>query len=166
MIYVTHDQIEAMTLADQIVVLRAGRVEQVGPPDSLYDDPANRFVAGFIGAPRMNFLRARLEDGRLSLAAGPALPFAASPRGEVHAGVRPEHLAVGSGDATMPVTVDVVENLGGTAYIYGRTASGEEIIVETRDHRHLRAGDTVPVGYAPDRVLVFSPEGERLRPGA
>ena len=166
MIYVTHDQIEAMTLADTIVVLRAGRVEQVGTPDALYDDPVNKFVAGFIGAPRMNFLRGTLADGRLSLASGPSIPFASSRQGEVQAGVRPEHLAVGGGEAAMDVTVDVVENLGGTAYIYGKTASGEDIVVETRDHTRAKAGDIVPVGHLPGRILVFSPEGERLRGGA
>jgi lactose/L-arabinose transport system ATP-binding protein len=166
MIYVTHDQIEAMTLADKIVVLRAGRVEQVGPPDSLYDDPVNKFVAGFIGAPRMNFLRGTLADGRLSLAAGLALSFASSRHGEIQAGVRPEHLAVGGGEATMEVMVDVVENLGGTAYIYGKTVSGEDIVVETRDRMRVHVGEKVPVGHIPGRILVFSPEGERLRDGA
>ena len=121
MIYVTHDQTEAMTLADSIVALRDGRVEQVGTPESLYEDPANLFVAGFIGSPRMNFLRGQATEGGLALDAGPVVPVKTGNGGDVKVGIRPEHFVIGGGQAPIQVRVDVVENLGGTRYLYGRT---------------------------------------------
>jgi lactose/L-arabinose transport system ATP-binding protein len=165
MVYVTHDQIEAMTLADNIVVLRAGKVEQWGEPESLYEDPANLFVAGFIGSPRMNFLRGKADGTAIALAAGPSVAFSGAAPGEVLVGLRPEHLVVGGGEAPFDVAVDVVENLGGTRYLYGSTASGEEVIVEARDHLHVRAGEKVNVGHQPGRALVFSRDGTRMRGG-
>jgi lactose/L-arabinose transport system ATP-binding protein len=162
MIYVTHDQIEAMTLADKIVVLRAGKVEQAGSPQELYDDPANLFVAGFIGSPRMNFLRGRAGEDGLVLEDGAAIPVKLAAAGEVLVGVRPEHFVLG-GEPGLAVRVDVVENLGGTRYLYGVTRSGEDVIIEARDHAGIRADETVVVSFQPDRVLAFSPAGERLR---
>jgi lactose/L-arabinose transport system ATP-binding protein len=162
MIYVTHDQIEAMTLADKIVVLRGGRVEQAGSPQALYDDPASLFVAGFIGSPRMNFLRGRAGEDGLVLEDGPVIPMNVPERGEVRVGIRPEHLVIG-GDPGLEVRVDVVENLGGTRFIYGATRSGEDVIVEARDHAGIRAGETIVVAFQPGRALAFSPVGERLR---
>jgi lactose/L-arabinose transport system ATP-binding protein len=166
MIYVTHDQTEAMTLADKIVVLRDGRVEQVGSPDALYDDPANLFVAGFIGSPRMNFLRSRSTDAGLRLDAGPLVPMQRMGADEVRVGIRPEHFVIGGDDAQLELKVDVVENLGGTRYLYGTTTSGEDLIVEARDHIHIKAGETMKVGYRPDRVLAFGPDGTRFRAAA
>ncbi len=164
MIYVTHDQIEAMTLADKIVVLRDGNVEQAGSPETLYQDPANLFVAGFIGSPRMNFLRGRVVAGGLALDAGPVVPMRLGREGEVRIGIRPEHFVFG-GNFGLEVRVDVIENLGGTRFIYGTTRSGEDIIVEARDQERIRTDETVTVSYQPDKVLAFSPEGERLRAG-
>jgi lactose/L-arabinose transport system ATP-binding protein len=166
MIYVTHDQTEAMTLADQIVVLRSGKIEQVGTPELLYEDPANLFVAGFIGSPRMNFLRAKTTEGGLALDAGPVIPFKATKPGEAKVGIRPEHFVIGGGQARIEVHVDVVENLGGTRYLYGTTAAGENVVVEARDHASIHAGETVDVGSQPGKALVFSPTGERLRTSA
>ena len=163
MIYVTHDQTEAMTLADRIVVLRDGRIEQVGSPEALYEDPANMFVAGFIGSPRMNFLRARAGGGTIALEAGPELPMDVAAAGEVRVGIRPEHFVVGADVAPLEVHVDVVENLGGTRYLYGTAKSGEDLVIEARDHVKAKAGDVVPVGYRADRVLAFAATGERLR---
>jgi lactose/L-arabinose transport system ATP-binding protein len=166
MIYVTHDQTEAMTLADKIVVMRDGKIEQAGTPDELYADPDNLFVAGFIGSPRMNFLRAALTQGGIKLAAGPTLTVSGLPAsGEVLVGVRPEHFVLEGTDAGVPITVDVVENLGGTRYLYGSTASGENVVVEVRDRPGVKAGDVVPVGINPARHMVFRATGERLRPG-
>ena len=164
MIYVTHDQTEAMTLADKIVVLRAGRIEQVGPPLALYDDPDNAFVAGFIGSPRMNFLDAVPAEGGLRL---PGLgdrvvatgARAAGPR--VSAGVRPEHLRLVPGDAAR---VELVEHLGGVSYVHLTAGDGARLVVEARDMRDARAGARVGVEIAPGRVYLFDPAtGARLR---
>ena len=163
MIYVTHDQTEAMTLADTIVVLRNGNIEQAGTPELLYEDPANLFVAGFIGSPRMNFLRAKATEGGLALDAGPVVPLKVAKGGEVRVGIRPEHFVIGGGQAPIQIHVDVVENLGGTRYIYGTTAAGEDLVVEARDHISIRAGETVAIGSQPGKALAFSPAGERLR---
>jgi lactose/L-arabinose transport system ATP-binding protein len=163
MIYVTHDQTEAMTLADTIVVLRAGNVEQVGTPEVLYENPANLFVAGFIGSPRMNFLRGRATEGGLALDAGPVVPLKIPQDGDVRVGIRPEHFVIGGGQAPIQVHIDVVENLGGTRYLYGTTESAEEVVVEARDHISIRAGDVVAVGSQPDKVFAFAPAGDRLR---
>jgi lactose/L-arabinose transport system ATP-binding protein len=164
MIYVTHDQTEAMTLADNIIVLRAGRIEQQGTPEALYEDPANAFVAGFIGSPRMNFLRGTAGSGGVKADAGPLLALPAPHGGPVQIGLRPEHLVIGGGDAPFAVTVDVVENLGGTRFLYGRTTSDEDVIVEARDlTAPLRPGSTVQVGHRTGKALLFSPEGARLR---
>ncbi|MBM7327077.1 sn-glycerol-3-phosphate ABC transporter ATP-binding protein UgpC, partial [Agrobacterium sp. S2] len=138
MIYVTHDQTEAMTLADKIVVLRAGNIEQVGAPLDLYDDPANRFVAGFVGSPKMNFLDATVIGGgadsvTLALDSDPAvrltLPIKerVNEGARVSLGIRPEHFAdAGGGDADLTVHVDVAEHLGNTSYVYARTEGGEQ----------------------------------------
>jgi lactose/L-arabinose transport system ATP-binding protein len=163
MIYVTHDQTEAMTLADRIVVMRAGKVEQVGSPDTLYRDPDNLFVAGFIGSPRMNFLKGRISGGRVKLDAGAEFAVDGAD-GEVIAGIRPEHFSGATDGPRLSVTTDVVENLGGTQYLYGSASSGEAVIVEMRDAPATRPGGTVDVGFAADRVLLFSPDGRRLRP--
>ncbi|TIP08514.1 MAG: ATP-binding cassette domain-containing protein, partial [Mesorhizobium sp.] len=129
-VMVTHDQTEAMTLADRIVVLKAGNVEQIGAPLDLYDDPANRFVAGFIGSPKMNFIAAKVVDLSNSAATvelvnhggarlrkplcGP-LP---APGAEVVLGVRPEHFfEAGEGDCDIPVKADVAEHLGSVSYV-------------------------------------------------
>jgi len=163
MIYVTHDQTEAMTLADKIVVMRDGKIEQAGTPDELYSNPANLFVAGFIGSPRMNFLRANALDGMARLGAGPVLKINGLPTTtDLVVGIRPEHFVLGSGDAEVMVTVDVVENLGGTRYLYGTTTSGEAIIVEVRDQPNIKAGDQVPVGIRADRLLTFTTDGRRI----
>jgi len=136
MIYVTHDQVEAMTLADKIVVLRAGRIEQVGTPISLYNDPDNKFVAGFIGSPAMNFLRGVVSGGKLSIPAlGKKLvnaPMSLPAEGtEVYVGLRPQILTtkvqVGSN-----ITLDIREHLGGVSYDYLATPTRERIVVETR----------------------------------
>jgi lactose/L-arabinose transport system ATP-binding protein len=164
MIYVTHDQIEAMTLADKIVVLRAGRIEQVGSPLDLYDDPDNMFVAGFIGSPRMNFLDAERVEGGLSI---PGLgdlqvPTDVKPNGgKLKVGIRPEHMELVEGDA---VKLDILENLGGVSYVHVVTGSGQSLIVEARNMRTGRSGTPLGVRVDPKLVYVFDEEsGRRLR---
>ena len=168
MIYVTHDQTEAMTLADQIVVMRAGKIEQVGVPQQLYEDPDNLFVAGFIGSPRMNFLRARLAGGTATLAAGGSLPVSSvTDKAHLLVGLRPEHFVVAEpADLTFDFHVDVVENLGGTRYLYGTTTSGESLVVEARDGLVIKPGADIRIGAPKGRALLFEPSGARLRADA
>ena len=175
MIYVTHDQTEAMTLADTIVVLRAGNIEQVGAPLDLYDDPANRFVAGFVGSPKMNFLDATVIGGgadsvTLALDSDPAvrltLPIKerVNEGARVSLGIRPEHFAdAGGGDADLTVHVDVAEHLGNTSYVYARTEGGEQIIIERPESRDVGNRDRLTVGLSARRAFLFDSKGERLR---
>jgi lactose/L-arabinose transport system ATP-binding protein len=163
MIYVTHDQTEAMTLADTIVVLRAGTVEQSGSPQTLYDDPANAFVAGFIGSPRMNFLTTRVQNGQATLS-GARTPVAiALPDQTVQLGIRPEHLLIREEGAVLDLTVEMVENLGGTRFAHGVLPDGTTVVAEAREHPGLRPGDRIPLAFTPGRMMAFTPEGTRLR---
>ncbi len=175
-IYVTHDQVEAMTLADKIVVLRGGIVEQVGAPLALYDDPDNMFVAGFIGSPKMNFLPAKVTATAagtvtIGLTAQPetvlTLPVARHCTiGEpVQLGVRPEHfLAEGQGDAQLIAQVDVIEHLGNTSYVYSHITPGEQIIIEREERRGVdRRTDRITVGLSAAHCLLFDEQGQRIR---
>ncbi len=167
MIYVTHDQVEAMTLADKIVVLRAGRIEQVGSPMELYSDPGNKFVAGFIGSPSMNFLEGVVEAGKVRIPAlgnaiietDTALPAAGR---KVLVGLRPQHLTVTA--AASDIKLDIRERLGGVSYDYLNTPQGERLIVESRNDEMILEGTPVKVGFDPESALFFDPDTEdRLR---
>ncbi|MGE0238668.1 MAG: ABC transporter ATP-binding protein [Parvibaculaceae bacterium] len=172
MVYVTHDQIEAMTLADRIVVLRDGLVEQVGSPADLYDNPANVFVAGFIGSPKMNFLTAEVAgcDGRQMTLAGHGLvagglrvaqPQAAlKPGDRITLGIRPSSLAQDEAQGTIALTVDVTENLGGETQIYGKTGAGDPIVWLAQGRPQVKAGDTVRL--AAGKVYLFDQAGKAL----
>jgi lactose/L-arabinose transport system ATP-binding protein len=165
MIYVTHDQVEAMTLADKIVVLRSGRIEQVGKPLDLYNDPDNRFVAGFIGSPAMNFVAGVVEGSGSVLAKGLVQPVAftaALPANgaEVTVGLRPQHLKIGPGATHR---VELTEALGGVAYVHLTAPSGEKLIVERHDQVSLEPGAMVGVGFDARDAMVFDKEGARLR---
>jgi lactose/L-arabinose transport system ATP-binding protein len=174
-IYVTHDQVEAMTLADRIVVLRAGEVEQVGAPLELYDDPANLFVAGFIGSPRMNFLAAEVVEagsGRVTVALTGqpvirlTLPVTASVKqgDKVTLGIRPEHFVdAGTGDTDLDIDVDVAEHLGSTSYVYAQIAGGERIVVEREESRTASSKDRLTVGISAYASFLFDSAGKRLR---
>ncbi|MEY2808568.1 MAG: hypothetical protein RLZ66_79, partial [Pseudomonadota bacterium] len=128
-VYVTHDQIEAMTMADKIVVMRDGVVEQIGSPLELYDHPANQFVAGFIGSPAMNFLPGRVQHGQVVLSSGDHLPLPTTARAqegqEVIYGTRPEHLDITSGDQGMAASVVVVEPTGPDTHVFTKIANIE-----------------------------------------
>jgi lactose/L-arabinose transport system ATP-binding protein len=165
MIYVTHDQVEAMTLADKIVVLRSGRVEQVGRPLDLYHDPDNRFVAGFIGSPAMNFVAGTVESGGRVAAPGLAQSFAVEVRlptdGTVTLGLRPQHLSV-TGGATH--RVELTEALGGVAYIHVTGPTGEKLVIESKDDPRVVAGDMVGIAFDAGHVFAFdAASGLRLR---
>ncbi|SHG36015.1 multiple sugar transport system ATP-binding protein [Kaistia soli DSM 19436] len=170
MIYVTHDQVEAMTMADKIVVLRAGNIEQVGAPLDLYNTPRNLFVAGFIGSPKMNILAARVESadgaGAKLLAAGQAIALpralrASGPGARVSVGARPEHLMIapGSGIPFADVTVDLVEQLGGQTMIYATTAGGEAMTIAVDGQQKIALGTALTTHVDPARLHVFDADG-------
>jgi len=178
MIYVTHDQVEAMTMADKIVVLNGGNVEQVGRPLDLYHTPRNRFVAGFIGSPAMNFLDGRivgLADERIEVeldggyrAAARCRPDGSATQGApVTLGVRPEALNPdGVGDATIPGKVYAVERLGGETYVYLNTPEGRDVTVHASGDKVIAMGDDVTIGFAAERCHLFDADGrafERVR---
>ncbi len=175
MIYVTHDQVEAMTLADKIVVLRDGIIEQTGQPMNLYHDPDNVFVAGFIGSPRMNFLNATVhsaKSGVLTLALDdhdlikikiPLNGELAGKGDKLLAGIRPEHFAA-NGSVRFNVEIDVIENLGGTSFAYANTKSETPITMELENGHLAKEGSVFAVGINPDNILVFDKMSEkRLR---
>jgi ABC-type sugar transport system ATPase subunit len=170
MIYVTHDQVEAMTLADRIVVLNAGVVEQFGSPLELYHQPQNLFVAGFIGSPKMN-----LVEGTVASASGNALtvdlgdgtqvvaPVSANGTraGEkVTLGIRPEHLLEGGGgDALIKGRVIAVEHLGGETYVYLERSRGDPLVVKTGGDSQARVDELLPVGVPASACYLFDEEG-------
>ncbi len=166
MIYVTHDQVEAMTLADKIVVLRAGHIEQIGAPLELYRDPDNKFVAGFIGSPAMNFLDGTSAGRGItvpSLGLDVSAPITMPPAGtEVSLGIRPEHLQIDPKGSTH--TVDLTEALGGVSYSYLVSDNGEKLVVEERGDERTKIGSKVGVTFDPSRCLVFDRKSDqRLR---
>ena len=169
-IYVTHDQIEAMTMADLIVVMRDGIVEQTGSPLELYDSPANVFVAGFIGSPAMNFIPGAVaDDGSAFVAAdGQRLPvsqeLALRAKGRtVTYGVRPEHLALDDAPGAALITLDVVEPTGSDTHLMARLGGSIPIVAMLRDRAALRPGDTVRLAADPANVHLFDSEtGARI----
>jgi lactose/L-arabinose transport system ATP-binding protein len=175
MIYVTHDQVEAMTLASRIVVLRAGRVEQVGAPLELYDNPDNSFVAGFIGSPRMNFFTASVTalTGGKTVVAAPALGLSAmavetrgappEPGTQVSLGIRPEHFLAPEGAAsTISGKVTLVECLGNVTYFHAVLADGSMITVQSQGNVRPAVGETSIIGLDAARVFLFDAAGRRL----
>ena len=163
MIYVTHDQVEAMTMADKIVVLRAGVIEQAGAPLELYNNPKNLFVAGFIGSPKMNFLTASADGAGLKVA-GNTMALSRSVAGAVTLGVRPEHitLAEGSGIKLADLRVDLVENLGGQTVVYATTADNQPINIVLEGQRPVALGSTVSAHIDPARLHLFNAAGEAI----
>ena len=179
MIYVTHDQVEAMTMADMIVVLRAGIIEQSGTPLELYNTPANRFVAGFIGSPRMNFIETVVEGAgpvglTLKDAKGDIYEAAVSGEGlapgeTVTLGLRPEHLAIVAEpqDGGIPVTVGAIEQLGGESYLYCEMGhdgdgTGPRLTAHMPGQTPLARGDAGYAIYRPDHAHAFAEDGRAL----
>ncbi|MBZ9848830.1 sn-glycerol-3-phosphate ABC transporter ATP-binding protein UgpC [Mesorhizobium sp. CA14] len=167
-VYVTHDQIEAMTMADKIVVMHDGLVEQIGPPLELYDRPNNLFVASFIGSPAMNLLKgAFANDGPPSFrgAGGISVPLRKAPsigNGEAMVlGVRPEHLRLA--DDGIPVKVAVIEPTGSEVQIIGRTAGGEDIVANFRERHSFAPEETIRLSVDPGPIHLFHGEtGKRI----
>ena len=175
MIYVTHDQTEAMTLADKIVVLRAGIIEQVGSPLELYDNPDNEFVAGFIGSPRMNFVDAEvtstkkgsakvaiesLGNIKIDVATRDRTPD----KGEkVKVGIRPEHFIDASGAKhKFKAPTTVVEQLGGNSYLYLNLGNGNQLTVEQKGHSSVQDGQMATVGVDPSTAMLFDANNLRV----
>ena len=160
-VYVTHDQIEAMTMADRIVVMDRGRIQQVGQPLELYDRPANKFVAAFIGSPSMSFVSGSLRTagakswfettsgGRLALS-----NKATSGSDTVEAGIRPEHFVVGAGDDAVAIKVDVVEPTGSETHVYG-SVGDDTVRAVFRDRLQVKPGDRLPVSVDPRNIHLF-----------
>ncbi|WP_062113101.1 ABC transporter ATP-binding protein [Aureimonas sp. AU40] len=155
-VYVTHDQIEAMTMADRIVVMNAGRIEQVGAPLELYDRPANTFVAGFLGSPPMNLLPAqRGADGRLAMPAGITLPLAPETGGaEFLVGIRPERFRRANDGAGLPLRVGVVEPTGAETHVFG-TIGETAVRVVLSERVAAKPGETLPLEVSPDDCHLF-----------
>ncbi|WP_404425999.1 ABC transporter ATP-binding protein [Thalassospira australica] len=184
MIYVTHDQVEAMTLADKIVVLKSGVVQQIGSPLELYDNPDNRFVAGFIGSPKMNFLTGKVLPDRddtsgmvqvelhetpnsiVSVAVSGPKP---EPGAAVTLGIRPENIVTGDkaeaheGTAELLLKTEFTEELGGVSYVHTLTESGVRITIERRSDRNHIAQDHISARLPARHLFLFDANGARLR---
>ena len=158
-IYVTHDQVEAMTLADRVVVLRDGLIEQVGTPLDLYDKPANQFVAQFIGTPQMNMVAAKDLQPLVQQSA-----LAVEPDGFI--GLRPENVSLcAAGQGMLDASVDLVEALGAETLIYVSTASGVQLVARQNERTELHAGTTVGVRIDVDAAHLFDAKGRITRTG-
>lgn len=174
MIYVTHDQVEAMTLADRLVLMRAGRIEQQGRPLDLYNDPDNRFVASFLGTPRMNFLPGKISAQRAGGAivtlndatSAVLIPVTGKPQvGQpVEIGIRPDRM-VPAADGPLELLIETVEHLGSAQIVYATSRSGQPLTMtldQQSGHPPL-AGQTIRAAFDPSRALLFSEDGQRLR---
>lgn len=169
-VYVTHDQIEAMTMGDRVAVMKLGILQQVDTPLALYDKPANLFVAGFIGSPQMNLIEGTAVEGHAKIGdyKVPVDPTASSKmKGNVTVGVRPEAWRVVSeSEGGLPVKVTVVEELGADAYVYGTSGvegTPHDIIVRINGRQNVQKGETLYVTTDPNQVHVFDTDtGERL----
>jgi multiple sugar transport system ATP-binding protein len=169
MIYVTHDQVEAMTMADRIVVLNRGQVEQVGTPLELYRRPANLFVAGFIGSPKMNFFPVRVaaaaapgalslelaDGGTITIEAPPLSPAVGT---SLTLGIRPEHLVLAE-RGPLRGTAEIVEHLGAETLVHMKNTAGATVIARTDDLSRVRPGDAVSLDLRPGRASLFDAGG-------
>jgi multiple sugar transport system ATP-binding protein len=168
MVYVTHDQVEAMTMGTRIAVMSDGLLQQVGTPQQLYDHPINRFVAGFIGSPAMNFMDVTLQDGRLTAEGGITIPLPEGFRNAVSAassqrlvaGFRPEHLDIGNGAAdvaTFRANADVVEYLGNEELLHVSSGGRDIVAIVSSEHR-VRPGDTLDLHVPLSKLHLFDGE--------
>ncbi len=169
MIYVTHDQTEAMTLADRIVVFNAGKIEQVGSPMDLYDHPANMFVAGFIGAPAINFINAILTQNALTLSLPGAVPITVKPGSQnsdmkVVAGIRPEHLMITpEGDGDFDVTVEILEHLGAETFAYAPLEGTEQtLILRIPSSFGIEPGQRLGLKMDRQKIHLFDQTGKKI----
>ncbi|CAO3412958.1 sn-glycerol-3-phosphate import ATP-binding protein UgpC [Azospirillum doebereinerae] len=172
-LYVTHDQVEAMTLADRILVMNHGVAEQIGTPLEVYQRPESLFVAGFIGSPPMNVLDARFDaDGRaVAMPGGAVLPLDRPRPGDagraVKLGIRPEHLALDAAPGASTILVELVEALGADTVVYGRLPDGESLVIRMAGLPSCREGDRLAVAPQPGALHLFDAvSGRRLSEAA
>ncbi len=164
MVYVTHDQVEALTLADRIVVLNGGIIQQVGTPLDLYETPANRFVAQFIGSPTMNVIAVTPAEGGVRLGNGVLLALPGVSIDVTELGIRPEHLDLADpATSTMTGIADVVEHLGSDTNIYAQVEGIGPLMVRQHGHVALRPGDPVDIAIQPGKAHLFDTAGKALR---
>ena len=172
MIYVTHDQIEALTLADRIAVMQGGVIQQLAPPKEIYRRPVNRFVASFVGSPAMNFIPGRIEGGDMFRAGDYRIPlagyaFAGAPSDRPAVlGVRPEHVRAGAeaGPEAIGASVEMVEPMGADALIWARLPDGAPLSIRHAADVAIKVGDSLPVSFPADALSLFddTPAGARL----
>ena len=166
MIYVTHDQVEAMTMADRIVVLKGGDIEQLGTPIELYNEPRTRFVAGFIGSPSMNFLPAKIDGNRATLDTGDSVNFrrstsTATSVEKAELGIRPEHISLTEPGKGVRARVDVVEPLGSDT-LMAATVGGASLMARLPGDQMPNPGEDVYLNFALDKAIAFDSEGLRI----
>jgi multiple sugar transport system ATP-binding protein len=175
-IYVTHDQIEAMTMANRIVIMKDGEIQQIADPETMFERPANLFVAGFIGSPGMNFMMAEARGGLVHLFGQP-VPVAAGAEGQVIVGLRPEHIEAGSGAINFAAKPSLVESLGSEKYLYFDAAEGNgppanlsrgeddrrgnRLIARLINAGPVRIGELVSLSFDPSRLHLFDPASGR-----
>jgi multiple sugar transport system ATP-binding protein len=168
-IYVTHDQVEAMTLADRIVILKGGEIEQVGTPDEVYNKPASVFVGGFVGSPAMNFAKASVRGVDLVFANGDRIPVSALRENcqagaregrDVIVGIRPEHFAIGTSSVSLTCDVQVVEPLGSDTLIHFAIGS-ETLTARMPPETRILAGETLKIAVDPTKIHLFDAQTER-----
>jgi len=163
MIYVTHDQVEAMTLADRIVVLDAGRIIQVGSPRELYAHPANTFVAQFVGSPKMNVLPCETSGDGYAVPGGRSGAYTAGAAGAAQVGIRPEHIGTGAaGTGQCDGTVDVIEYLGADTFILFDSGAAGQINVRISGETNLDVGDVAGLTFDPERTVFFDSDGNTI----
>jgi multiple sugar transport system ATP-binding protein len=172
-VFVTHDQVEAMTLGDRVVVMMDGRIQQAGTPLEVYSNPTNRFVAGFIGAPSMNFLPVKISEEKSGLFAdAPSLRLPLSPAHnrrlagwrdkDVIMGIRPEHLSLGNGipQSCFDAGVEVIEQLGSEIVLETRVGDARVTVARVDPQTHLAIGEKIPLSVQPERLHFFDPTTE------
>ncbi|HBF28707.1 ATP-binding cassette domain-containing protein, partial [Rhizobium sp.] len=170
MIYVTHDQVEAMTMASRIVVLRGGKIEQVGTPQELYTKPQNLFVAGFIGSPKINMLKATVlreaSDVRVSVdgLADFTIPDLPTSDRALTLCVRPSSLRIGNGVVQGMATIQLVEYLGSETLLHVGLSSGQVLLVSDSGKTAYRVGDVITIGFDPADLHYFDASGARIEP--
>ena len=161
LVYVTHDQVEAMTMADKIVVMNEGLVEQTGSPLELYDKPVNVFVAGFIGSPSMNMLNASINSNSINLGSSGSIPITKKTTSEnnldITLGIRPSHMNISKNGEGIKFQVDVIEPTGADSLIYGKI-NDSECCVQTSERFNLNSGDLIYISPIEDNLHYFNKE--------